>query len=231
PEVAKAGRRVVCVPGHVLVVAEEDDEPVEPPQPLRPDPVELAVRDEVDALALAVEPAQEPELVRADARRYTAMQVRPGQVDALDGVVCVPGVTDPVAVDVAVVVRLPSVRREDDGDVVASEPGRQEHERREADAAVAGAQPDEVETARAPRRAEPEHGRPVTVCRPVDPDRGADRDAEQLVRAVAAVEARTKLGPGTEELEREAPGVGRDDEVRARSWPVPLAAEAGVDAQ
>ena len=155
-EIAVALDDVVGVGRDVLLVAGEDDQVVRTGEQVAGDALEVVVREDVRLDPPLREPAQEPAVVAAELGRRAALEVRPGEVDARDARVRVPRVADAVAVDVAPVVGLPRVGREDDGDAVLAERRRAHDERRPADPARAG------------------HARDIEAARPVtDPDRGS----------------------------------------------------------
>jgi hypothetical protein len=211
------------------VVAEEDDQVVEPLQPLGAQPVELAVRDEVDLLVAVVEPAQEADLVSAEARRHAPVQVGTGDIDALDRVDRVPRVSPPVSVDVSVVVGLPCVGRKDDGDAVIAEPTRQKNKGSKPHTPVACLEAREVEARGSARQVDVQNPPVATVMRPVEEARLADRDPEQRVVAIAGIQVRHSLGPCLVELQGQAAGIARDDERGTGVRPVALPCEACFD--
>src|SRR6266705_5795124 len=83
----------------------------------------------------------------AEMRRNTAVQERAAKTRRVPGP-GIPGVRAAVAVVVTEVVRLPGLRRQDDGDPVLAKALWPEHERRECDNAVGRTQPREVQPAR-----------------------------------------------------------------------------------
>jgi len=125
--------------------------------------LEVVIAQDVRLLLGEPEPAQEARLVVAEVPWYAAAQVRPREVDARDVCVRIPGVADAVAVDVAEVVGLPGICREDDEDATGAKPRRAQDERREPEAST-GAQPGEVQTAR--RTGNRDAQRPVTAVSP-----------------------------------------------------------------
>src|SRR4051794_2248725 len=149
-QVAVALNQVVHVPGHVLLVAGEDDQVVAGGEVLAgTDLIEVIVREEVGLATGMHEEAQKAALLRAVVRWLAGSGERPRQEDAAPVLVDVPGVAAPVAVRVEEVVRLPAIGRQDHGDAVAPprigpNDERGEHRRPSRDCREAG----EVQAAR-----------------------------------------------------------------------------------
>jgi hypothetical protein len=148
--------------------------------------LEVVVGQEVHVLPGAVQPGDEVEIPVAEAERDAEVEERPLEVDVSRGAADVPAVAPAVAVLVPEVVRLPGVRREDDGDVRGRDAPRDD-ERRVPDPAICGAQAQEVEAARPVARAHQAQGaRSVAVRAPVDADRARHRGAGRLEVAARA---------------------------------------------
>ena len=117
PSVPVALDDVVLVLGHVLGMAREDDEVVRLGQLVAARVrLEVVVGQEVDVLPGPVQPRDKIEIPVAEPVRDAEVEERPREVDRPGRAADVPAVAPAVAVRVPEVVRLPRVRREDDGD-------------------------------------------------------------------------------------------------------------------
>src|SRR6185312_637067 len=104
-EVAVALDDVVDVPGHVLLVAREDDEVVRAAQLVAAlDALEVVVREEVDLLAGPAQPRNEAQVPVVEAEGHAEVEERPREVDGRARPADVPAVAPTVAVGVEEVV-------------------------------------------------------------------------------------------------------------------------------
>src|SRR4029453_11967327 len=111
---------------------------------------------------------------------HAEVEERPREIDAPGRVADVPAVAPTVAVQVPELVRLPCVRREDDGDARERSQALDD-ERRVANAPVGSAESEEVEPARPVAGADyPQQAGSVSVASPVDADRARHRGAQGL---------------------------------------------------
>ena len=107
---------VVHMGGDVLLVTREDHEVVEPRE-LRavPNTLEIVVGKDVRGVGAQAQPPEETLVVAAEVRRDAAVQERPGEIDAADPRIGVPGIAGAVVIDVTKVVGLPRTCRKHNG--------------------------------------------------------------------------------------------------------------------
>ena len=173
-----------------------------------------------------VQPRDEVQIPVAEAERDAEVEERALEVDRPCRAAHVPAVAPAVAVRVPEVVRLPRVRREDDGDARGRAAPRDD-ERGVADSPVRGAQPQEVEPARpVPRPHHAQRTRSVAMRSPVDSDRARHRRAG----GPEVLPASDRLARVVEDLEPQRGRVGRDPQVGFLARRVAAARELGLDA-
>ena len=183
---------------------------------------QVEIADDIDLLPAPPEPAQEREVVHVEARRNAPVEKRAGGVHGCDRVVLVPGVSEPVPVGVAAVVRLPGVGRHDDCHAVPPEHGRPDDQRRVPDASGPATHLGEVQAAL-----------PVPDAYPQPPGcSGGSSGSLADDHAVHLVPPEPGDGHGSRPEDAEidgAAGTG-DDERHERAGRGTLAQEVGLDA-
>jgi hypothetical protein len=230
-QVAVALDEPVLALGHVFMVAGKDDQVVGAREfrgVLRP--LDVMLREVVDAPPGSAQPLQEGQVVDAEPTGHAAVQERSAEAHGVPRRTVfralararVPAVSDPVAVSVSEVVRLPGERRHHNRDVVPAEAAGSYDDRGEADAPVGGLQAREVQAARPGPDAD---GHPSAA--PDAADGPGPRDTDAVHRH--GVRRSHELGARLEDLQTYGASAVEEPQDRSAARRVALADEGSLD--